>query len=498
MEVKPEPGKRMAIIIAIEEYRNKAAIPSVLFAKNDALAFKNMLIEHLGYEEGDIIYWVGTDAVQNTLHNDLPYYISQLSPDHEFIFYYAGHGFYGPEGNKLTCWDSHQNNLPGTTVSLKQVLFDPLQKSGCNRSLIFLDCCSSYLSDHLNTRDVIGAMSTQELEAFINTTQYNAIFMSCSPGEKSSSNGRLRHGIWTFHLIEALSGNVQECIIRDQYITSNSLQNYLSVAVPKFINEEKSRYTKQTPYAKISSANEFLIRKIPPAVQEIDISKPSLNLDFGAAYLRKNSVTPVKTARGFKKGYTAPRFISRVTQRFVQDMFYEEMKELMQTVYEQTKKVFKLKSADIKYEYEKEGGSLSCSYFNYYLSVEQHSTDSAEAVIRHAIYPLVPLHTLPDAFDNIFPVGIDELIIPIEGKISFEDLVAKFENLEEQEGGKLVENGMEQTIEYITANHTSMVVNIGTQELVITNYLRKKPIELLKYALNDIQHLSQQQIKLLN
>ena len=497
METPIKATKRLAIIIAIEDYRNKTGIPSVQFAANDAAAFKNVLIEHFNFGESDIIYWTNSDAVQNTLTNDLPYQLQQLSGEYQFFFYYAGHGFYENGSNKITCWDTHPFNLSETTVSLQKVLFEPLEKSGCKQSLIFLDCCSSTLSDKLVTRDVISDMNVREFDAFIKTSRYDALFMSCSPGEKSSSSSTLRHGIWTYHLVNALSGRVPDCIIKELFITSNSLQNYLSVAVPKFIKSEKTVYAKQTPYAKIGAANEFLIREIIPPEVETDLSRPSLELDFTNALLRKISVTLVKQAEGFTKNFSVPKFVSRTTQLFVQDVFYEETKEQVQKIYEQTKKIFGLKSGDIKYDCQKGGGRVECAYFNYYITVEQHTKDAAYAIIRQEIYPLVPLHTLPKDFDSIFPVGIDELIIPIDGETYFEELVAKFENLQEMEGGDLKDNAIEGTIEYVTKNHTSLTVNTKNQELIVTHHLLKKPMELIRLSMQDIQQLSQQHIKLL-
>jgi hypothetical protein len=497
METPIKATKRLAIIIAIEDYRNSTGIPSVQFAINDAAAFKNILIEHFNFEESEIIYWTNSDAVQNTLTNDLPYQLQQLSEEHQFIFYYAGHGFYENGSNKVTCWDTHHFNVSETAVSLQKVLFEPLQKSGCKQSLIFLDCCSSPLSDKLGTRDVISDMNVREFDTFIKTSRYDALFMSCSPGEKSSSSSTLRHGIWTYHLVNALSGKVQDCIIKEQFITSNSLQNYLSSAIPRFIKSEKMVYAKQTPYARIGAANEFLIREIILPEVEIDLSRPSLELDFAKALLRKVSVTPVKQAEGFTKNYSVPKFVSRVTQLFVQDVFYEETKDQVQKIYEQTKRVFGLKSGDIKYDCQKGGGRVECEYFNYYITVEQHSKDAGYAIIRQEIYPLVPLHTLPKDFDSIFPVGIDELIIPIVGDTDFDELVRKFETFKEMEGGDLKDNAIEGTIEYITKNHTSLIVDTKNQELIVTHYLLKRPMELIRLSLQDIQQLSQQHINLL-
>ncbi|HEX2846248.1 MAG TPA: caspase family protein [Chitinophagaceae bacterium] len=495
MEI-PQATRRLAVIIAIEEYRNEPQIPNVRFARNDANAFKQTLIDHFGYKEEDIIYWIEKDAVQNTLLNDLPYTIQQLSDEYQFIFYYAGHGFFQNGNNRLTCWDSHHFNLSETTVSLKEILFDPLEKSGCQQSLIFLDCCSTMLTESLNNRDIISDMTDKEFAAFVRTGKYDAVYLSCSPGEKSSSSGIINHGIWTYHLVRALSGLDEKSIVKEKYITSNSLQNYLSVAIPKFIREQKDKYAKQTPFARISAANEFLIRELPE--DEVDVSLPDIHLQFENMYLRKISESKVKDAKGFVAGYKPPKFISRTTQQFVQKVFFEEIQGEIGEIVEQTKDIFKLRDGDISYDCQDEGGHVETEYFKYYIRAGQHERNPSLAVITREIYPLIPLKDLPADFDSIFPIGIDELIIPIIGKVNFDDLAGKFENLRESEGGDLSANRMTGSIEYISSRKTSLTIDTGKGELIITRYALMGAMELIQSSIEDIRQLSQQNPKYLN
>lgn len=494
MEI-PQAAKKHAVIIAIQDYRNKPHIPSVSYARNDAQAFREMLIEQLNFTEEEITYWVDNDAVQNTLTNDLPYLVQGLTADYQFIFYYAGHGFFQNGHNRLTCWDSHQFNLSGTTVSLKDVLFDPLEKSGCQKSLVFLDCCSSDLTDKLNNRDVVSDMNAREFDAFVRTGKYDAVYSSCSAGEKSSSSGVIGHGIWTYHLIKALSGEAKGSIVKERYITSNSLQNYLSVAVPKFIREQKEKFAKQTPFVRLGAANEFLIRELPE--EEVDLSLPALQLNLGDIHLRKISETEVKKAKGFEKGYSAPKFINRTTQNFVQKVFLDESRDEIRDIARRAKNVFGLRDSDMKYDCELEGGYVQCEYFNFNLTVEQHAKDPKLATITREIIPLVPLHDLPEDFDSIFPVGIDELIIPIEGEVDFDELAHKFENLSAQYKGKLEVDKMDGTIEYITPNRTSLTVKVEEAELIVTRYYITGAMNLIRGSIEDIQQLSQAKLPLL-
>ncbi len=94
------------------------------------------------------------NATKTAIENDLPYYIRGLSNNETFYFYYAGHGFYQNGVNHLTAWDSSPYNLSGTTMSLNDILLEPLENSKCTKSLIFIDACSSNLDSAIVRRDL--------------------------------------------------------------------------------------------------------------------------------------------------------------------------------------------------------------------------------------------------------------------------------------------------------------------------------------------------------
>jgi hypothetical protein len=69
--------------------------------------------------------------------------IGSLEADDLFIFYYAGHGFHGPGGNRITAWDTHPFHIEGTTLLLRDVLMDRLTGSSCEHALAFIDACAA-------------------------------------------------------------------------------------------------------------------------------------------------------------------------------------------------------------------------------------------------------------------------------------------------------------------------------------------------------------------
>jgi hypothetical protein len=264
-------GTTHAVLIGIETYQ-KQGISSVQFAQADAAAMKHVLVQDLGVPVENITLWLDSDATRSALENDLPYTIRQLSPGDRFIFFYAGHGFYANGTNRLTTWDTHPSNLSGTTVSLEEVLLKPLKEQQGIKSLVFIDACAADLKTSVEqARDMVSDLTPTEFEALVQSTDHAAAFFACSPNEKAYPSDALMHGIWTYHLIQALQGDVEGALDRDRFITGESLKNYLTVAVPAYIRTNTKIQAAQRPYAILSSNGPFSIRQVPPS----DSAKPA-------------------------------------------------------------------------------------------------------------------------------------------------------------------------------------------------------------------------------
>jgi len=501
MEILPQDKNIIAVIIAIENYRfsdKDGGISSVEFAENDANEFKALLIEHFGAIEDNITFWVNELATKTALEEELPYLIRQLSPTDKFIFYYAGHGFYNIDSNRLTVWDSHISNLFGTTVSIETVLFKPLSKSKCDHKLIFLDSCSTYISDSLTGRDLIGSMNPAEFEEFGNASDYNALFCSCSPGEKSFPNKLLKHGIWTYHLIEALKGNAPHAIFKDEFITDTSLQNYLRKVVPDFITKETTIRSKQTPFSKVSSSNTFIIRQLPPPTTEESVKEfPKLKLKFDSLEMRKIETENVKRLSGFKPGHFAPTKVGSSGNSYIQGISEKEIQDEIQEVYENCKSILGLKRKDIIKETDMGGGSIENAIFRYYLEISQHYENPTLAVITRRLVIRVGRKELPSNFNNIFPVQINEIVIPIDGAIDFDDLVEKFENLEEEVGGELKEDDSKGIIVYTTKENLTITIDTNEQEMIISPRAKLGCLQLIDFAAKGLRRITGQKLMLL-
>ena len=257
----PQFNKTIAIIIALEKYapRQDNQIREVKYANNDALRFKELLIKSMSIDENDIYMISNEEALKSTLEYEFKNLFYSLTEKDRLIFYYVGHGFHDGVTNYLSTYDMHQYNIVATAVSLRKILLDPLRESKCNNALIFIDACAQTFQDD-NMRSQINNINDEELILLTNKFPNYSVFLSCHPGQKSYSSDILKNGIWTYHLVEAISGAVGEVIHSNKYITDRLLKDYLSSKVSAYTKEELGYI--QHPKAILDSSYENIIIEI--------------------------------------------------------------------------------------------------------------------------------------------------------------------------------------------------------------------------------------------
>src|ERR1039458_5238430 len=120
-------GQVAAIVVGIENYQQRGSgdtLPTVAFAREDAEGFSDVLKSIYPPEKLNTKLLRDSDATCTRLRDELLYTIKSLAPEDLFIFYYAGHGFYGAGGNRVTAWDTNLFNVEGTSLLLREVLSD--------------------------------------------------------------------------------------------------------------------------------------------------------------------------------------------------------------------------------------------------------------------------------------------------------------------------------------------------------------------------------------
>ena len=479
--------KARAVIVAIEDYcisGGSRGMNKVDYARRDAEAFRDVLIDEFKIPAGNILLWMDQQAVGTQLREELRYIIRNLRQDERFYFYYAGHGFFHAGTNLLSAWDTHPDNLTGTCVSVRESLLEPLQKSECQQICLFLDACAVNLPEL--GRDLVTGMSQAEFEKFAKPGAFQVVYSASSPGEKARPSAKLQHGIWTYFLLEALRGNAPDAVVKDRYITDVSLRDYLATAVPQYIAQKTTFRDTQTPWASIECPRTFYLRVLPePEVADGgERALTNVQLDFENAELRNEEQGAIKHLPGFKKGkhFVPDKFHHRVDE-FVGTLLQEEIAAEVQEVYSNAKKILGLRRSEFDHGAKGGGGTVNCSFFTYSIDVTQSGNDPAEFVRRRTLHIRVSRDKLPEDFDEVFPHVLDEIVIPFTGKPDFDELVEQFEAVQEKLGGELEDDDSASVIRYSAADGARFELRVDEREFVIrpSGYTRSC-LELIKRA----------------
>lgn len=485
-----------ALIVGIEDYNKKTAggqLQKVDYARKDAEAFVEVLRNIYGSRlECETLF--DSEATQSTIKYNLLGIIGSLNPDDVFIFYYAGHGFHGDGGNRITAFDTNPHHIDGTTLLLREVLLDPLQASSCRRSLAFVDACAANFRVPGRPRDVIAGFDSAELNQYLTASEYFALFLSCSPGEKSYPSDALQHGIWTYYLLRALRGEAKEALGPDRHLTDQGLKNYLRVAVKDHLTKEAHCGT-QSPQAIITASGTFSIRQLSAArisiAHDADLTK--IPLGKAAAHFEGSSSGLVRQLEGFSsRVHFPPKVHSPSAETFIQGLLEGDIEAEGQEAYDAIKRSFSLRSRDLNCEREGASFRILADGFEYIIFGRQHRLDTEKYEIVRTLQPIAPLE---DGFlakiDDALPHVFGRVVLTADKKWrSFEQLVDCLEDLKEAVGGEIVEDRARREVAYTMTDATRLEIFMDQREVHVLRPAISSATELAslvqKYSWNAV------------
>ena len=447
----------VAVVVALEEYRkpsNGAALPKVDYACNDADAFADVIgamFPDMPADNLDIKLFKNGEATLVGLQDDVRYAIRGLETDDLFVFYYAGHGFHGAGGNRLSVYDTVRDNINGTSFSLRDDLLDPLSESACERSLIFVDACASKFRDIVSSRDAITDLSAEEVEEFLDDAWYCGVFLSCSPGEQSYPSAFHEHGIWTYFLLEALSGRADHALTRERWLTDAGLRDYLKKEVPRYLTQETKVRGRQTPQAIISSSSTFSICQFeaPPASPP-EAMLAGIKLLNDSEFLEGTETDSVRSLSGFdRKMHKVPNNATVSAASWYQRLLKDDIEEDVQEAYRRTLDALGLRRSEVQKIVDLEGGDLATPFFRYSIEPGQSAEDPGEYYIRRQLALRPGWEEHRDAIDGIFGSYFDRVVIDLKrAGYSFDDLVDELENVKSAHGGSVKDDDRKKRVTY--------------------------------------------------
>ena len=227
-----------AVIIGIDKYQN---FRQLKYAVNDAKAFYNYMTKNNWIPPENVTLLLDEDAslknIKSTLGTTLK---KKAGKDDQVIIFFAGHGAteedsFSPDGDGLEKYllpfDADLNDLYSSALPVGElsIIFNRIQS---DRLIYIADACYSGASGG-RTIGVSGkrANISGRFMDRIAKGKGRVIITASGANEVSKEDDKLKHGVFTYYLIDGLKGKADTN--KDGSITVDEAYNYVYLTVPR-------------------------------------------------------------------------------------------------------------------------------------------------------------------------------------------------------------------------------------------------------------------------
>jgi hypothetical protein len=245
--VLPE-GRRLGLVIGIDQYDDSAGIRRLNAAVADAQAIYAAMIDpDCGRFSAELTTLLTDHAASDSsIRIALERLRKQATPNDEVWFFFAGHALLVDGEHRLLPSNARGEYLDATSVDFP-ALFSKIR---CRRKLVFLDCCHAGASD-ASTRHV------HDVEEVFRSYSANGTITYCSSegDQKSVELQEHGHGAFTYWLERGLRGEADTD--GSGVVTSDELWRY----VCEHVEADARRLTgrTQTPRLKADTSGAFAL-----------------------------------------------------------------------------------------------------------------------------------------------------------------------------------------------------------------------------------------------
>jgi hypothetical protein len=244
VECETRPYRVFALVVGINDYPN---LSKLKYAVNDALEFYQLLTGRSGIPPENITLLLNEDATVNNIRSALGTGLrAAAGPEDMVIIFFAGHGTAEPDSENpdgdglekyLLAYDSRPEDLYSTAIAMREISY--IFKRIKTERLIFIsDACYSGAAGG-RTVNITGARSKIEGDFLTRITQGKGkvIITASAANEVSVEKDELRHGVFTYYLLEGLRGAADTD--RDGAVTVDEAYRYVSEKVPHATGQEQ-------------------------------------------------------------------------------------------------------------------------------------------------------------------------------------------------------------------------------------------------------------------
>lgn len=468
-----------AIIVAIEEYHDNKKLHKVSFALNDANGVKDALLK-IGYKEDNIELLTNNYATKTSILDKVKTISKYAQKGESIIFYYSGHGLYIDGKNLLTCVDTQMSSATYTCVSVQDIL-GLLNKSASKKIVLFLDCCHSGIEFDTNVKSPVSNFSTDDLKYQYADVEYLTGFAACKGDEKSRPDKGYSHGVWSYYLIQALSGEAGK-IYDNGILFSDKLQAYLATETFLRVKLRTTDKATQTPIKFGKETDKFIVADVSHLLAQKQIDKASEKIKFEKVSILTSEEGYVKSLPGFIKGrHKAPQEISDYHDSWIKRISHDLLKEEIDETAAKIRQILVYKRKDILSAGVEEGvGEIITKDFDYFVVIKQDSNDAAGYLITRSIENFKNSDILfSKEFNDLFVDFFDELHILIKKKIDVEMLIDSIEELEDDEIMSAYYDNSDTSECSVFIPSINMTIEVTANSIAIKSDHKQSPLQLV-------------------
>ena len=226
-----ESNKKIALLIGVGTYPKRSGHQQLNYPAADT-ADLDVQLRVLGYSVERLI---DAEATSEAVRNILKGYKERNLSDGTLIFYFSGHGWQEDRQNYLATYDAGVANLSGSGLPVAEVL-ELVKATVAKRQVMWIDACRNEPSKGLGS----SGRSFGALEKAGGTH----VLFSTRPGLQSYEDQVLRHGVFTYFLLNALSG---EAVGEDRLLTVRDVSNFVIAKVANYGFEGKDLRLEEEP-----------------------------------------------------------------------------------------------------------------------------------------------------------------------------------------------------------------------------------------------------------
>jgi uncharacterized caspase-like protein len=417
---------KYAIIIGVEKYQD-SSISQVVFAEADANDFSVTLVQH-GFALVNQVILTSAQATKNVIESKLRLLLRRLKDDDVLYFFYAGHGFSKNGANYITCHDCQRGDLANSSIAL-QTIFSQLKSSKCNRVVMFLDACESGMTATADMRGIYSVLTREELEDFFRSAEYHICFAACKEDEYSYPSNKLGHGVWTYHVLQALGGHAPLALEANNIVSPRSLQNYLSKEVPTWLALNRTDGAIQTPWFYGTQSRDFMIADVGPVLAKRKLTKTQDRVLKRAVLSRTIYGERVRSLSGYRKqDHSIPIRINDSTNRFLADIAESEITQDVNELHGLLREQFKYLRKELSSGVEGTSGNIIAPDFEYTVNVSLDPDDLSKLIWKRELSNLRDSDTLNrKEFDEVFRDMFDTVELEFNKRINLEEFIDTLE-----------------------------------------------------------------------